>query len=352
MSLSRRPLLSRQTTKAIGNAALLLACAGSVLLILQGGDALAQARNPFNVGITEGGSPANGLIGWFMARQIEFELLMSGAVRAVRSSGSALWSLAGVSFAYGVFHAAGPGHGKAVVASYMLANERALRRGLAISALAALLQGIVAIAIVGGLAALLHATAIAMRQAANLVEIGSFGCVASLGAWLVWKKGHAFIVEWRQPGPVAAPAAGVASRFACDPCDGGATHVHGPDCGHFHMPDPRRLGDGFSWRDAGLTVIAAGSRPCSGAILVLVFALSQGIFYAGIAATFAMAVGTAITTGGLAATAVLAKGLAARITGTGSGRGALIGRGLELAAAIIVLLVGIGLLLGYAAADI
>ena len=81
-----------------------------------------------------------------------------------------------------------------------------------------------------------------------------------------------------------------------------ADGVHGPDCGHWHAPDPATLGEGFSWREAILTVIAAGSRPCSGAILVLVFALAQGLFAMGIAAVVAMSLGTAVTTGALRVT--------------------------------------------------
>ena len=56
------------------------------------------------------------------------------------------------------------------------------------------------------------------------------------------------------------------------------------DCGHAHAPDPRTLGEGFSWRAALATVVAAGARPCSGALLILVFALAQGLFSAGVAA--------------------------------------------------------------------
>ena len=56
-------------------------------------------------------------------------------------------------------------------------------------------------------------------------------------------------------------------------------------------------------------------RPCAGAPIVLVFALAQGLFAAGIAATFAMAVGTVLTTGAIAAIAVFAKNLALRVAG-------------------------------------
>ena len=84
----------------IGLAVLL---AGAALL-LHVPDAQAQARNPFNVGITEGGGQASGIVGWILAKQIEFERMMSATVRAVRTSPAALWTLVGISFAYGVFH--------------------------------------------------------------------------------------------------------------------------------------------------------------------------------------------------------------------------------------------------------
>lgn len=94
--------------------------------------------------------------------------------------------------------------------------------------------------------------------------------------------------------------------------------------------------------------MTVGIRPCSGAILVLVFALAQGLFWAGIAATFVMGLGTAIT---IAIIAVSAKGLARRMTASREGNGALLMRGLEFAAAALVLLFGVGLLLGYIAAE-
>jgi len=317
------------------------------------GEAMAQglgtpARNPFSVGVSEGGGQYTGVLGWIMSQQMAFERQMSGAVRAIRTTGAGFWTLAAISFAYGVLHAAGPGHGKAVVAAYMIANERALKRGLVISGLASLLQGFVAIAIVGVLALLLNATAQRMRDAAQWVEIASFAGIAAFGAFLAFRKGRALLETLR---PAAPPPA---SRFICEVVDADKSHVHGPDCGHFHMPDPRTLGKpSFSWGDAALTVVTAGSRPCSGAILVLVFSMAQGIFWAGVAATFAMALGTAITTGALATMAVLTKDLALRLTGgQSSHRGEIVGRTLEFAAACLVLALGLALLMGVTLAGV
>ncbi len=368
------------------NLALLTLVAAGVVAIIGAGDAFAQARNPFSVGVSEGGGQATGVTGWILARQIEFERLISGSVRAVKTDSAALWALMGVCFAYGVFHAAGPGHGKAVVASYMLANERALKRGLIISFMAAILQGVVAISIVGVMALLLNATSKSMRDAASVVEIASYAGIAALGLYLVWTKGRGFLAALRGHDDhhhahdhAPAPAAVAASHDHHDRAHhdhhahdhhahdhhahdhhghdhhapaakavphGHAGHVHDENCGHFHAPDPRTLGEGFSWGTAIATVFAAGSRPCSGAILVLVFSLAQGIFWAGIGATIAMSVGTALTTGALAAIAVFAKSLALRFTGESSKRGLILGRGFEFVAACVVCFLGVSLLIG------
>ena len=94
-------------------------------------------------------------------------------------------------------------------------------------------------------------------------------------------------------------------------------------------------------------MIAVGLRPCSGAILVLVFALAQGLFWAGVAATFVMGLGTAITVAAIATFAVGAKGLARRVATRRAGGGELLMRSIELGAAVLVLVFGCALLAGY-----
>lgn len=330
--------------------ALLTLAFGLTALLLHAGSASAQARNPFSVGISEGGGYYTGFAGWLLAKQAEFERLLSTAVRAVRTDRSAMWTLTGLSFAYGVFHAAGPGHGKAVVSSYLLANERALRRGLVISLFAALLQGVVAIVLIGILALVLHATSPVMRDTASLIEKASFAGISLLGLWLVWRKGRELFCAWTNPH-ATPPAAPSASAFACEACEPAEGPVDLGYCSHC-MPDPRKFGGDFSWKSAAMTVFAAGVRPCSGAILILVFALAQGLFLVGVGATFAMSLGTAVTTAGLASLAVLAKDVALRVTKPASRRALLIARGAEFAAACLVLVFGVALLIGISGADI
>ncbi len=316
---------------------------------------------PFAVAGGEGGGgTGGGLTGWLMAEQSSLTHLIAAKVHALHEQPSAAWGVIGLGLAYGVFHAAGPGHGKAVLASYMLANESALKRGAVMALMAALLQALVAIALVGAAGFFFRATASEMSHAADWIVMASYCAVAAMGLWLVWRKGGALITALghhvdRQRAMASAPAyAGVAWRrpafslsaaaFRAGPPGAGGAPTE--TCGHAHAADPAQLGQTLSWRAAAGTVIAAGARPCSGAILVLVFAMAQGLFAAGVAATFAMAVGTAVTTGALAWTAVFAKSAAMRLAAGENSRLALVARGFEFAAALAVLALGVALLIG------
>jgi nickel/cobalt exporter len=293
---------------------------------------------------------AGGIIGWLLAKQSEFYREMSAAIRAAKSDGSAVWTLLVISFAYGVFHAAGPGHGKAVIASYLIANEETARRGVVLSLASALLQALVAVAIVGVCAWLLNATAKTMCGAERAIEIASYALIAAFGARLVWSKGGGFFRALQAKAP--APALAMAHHHHADHHHNHHHgHVHDEHCGHSHGPAPAELAGPGGWRRGLGAIVAVGLRPCSGAILVLVFALAQGLFWAGIAATLVMALGTAITVAVIAVLAVSAKSVARRLGAGREGGGALVMRGIEFAAAGLVLLLGLGLLAGYVAAE-
>lgn len=321
------------------------------------------AQNPFGAPKSaQAAEPeVSGLIGWLLAKQSEFYRQMSSTIRAAKSDGSAVWTLLFISFAYGIFHAAGPGHGKAVIASYLVANRETARRGIALSFASALMQSLVAILIVGISAWILNATAKTMCKAEGAIEIASYGLIALFGLRLVWVKGRTFIRALQAAQPVPAIAG-----LPHDHDHGhhhhhhdhshahdhhGHDHVHDEHCGHSHGPTPSELAGPGGWRRGFAAILTVGIRPCSGAILVLVFALAQGLFWAGIAATFLMGLGTAITVATIAVIAVSAKDIAFRLSGVRDGGGALFMRGIEFGAAALVLLFGAGLLLGYIAAE-
>jgi ABC-type nickel/cobalt efflux system permease component RcnA len=323
----------------------------AVILAFDSASHLLMAQNPFG-----GPRPAaaaepqiGGIVGWILSKQSEFYREISAAIRSAKSDGSAVWTLLAISFAYGIFHAAGPGHGKAVISSYLVANQETARRGVALSFASALMQSLVAVVIVAICAWLLNATASTMCNAEKVIEIASYALIAAFGARLVWTKGGGFMRALQAPQPVPAMAA-VAHHHHHDHSDG-HDHVHEEHCGHSHGPTPSELAGPGGWRRGLGAIFAVGLRPCSGAILVLVFALAQGLFWAGIAATFVMGLGTAITVATIAVVAVSAKDLARRLSGASEGSGTLIMRGIEFGAAGLVLLFGLGLLLGYLAAE-
>ncbi|TGN86274.1 nickel/cobalt transporter [Bradyrhizobium yuanmingense] len=355
-----------------------LLASAAVLLVVAVTDAALHdllAQNPFGAPRpAQAAEPeASGLIGWLLAKQSEFYRQMSATIRAAKSDGSAVWTLLFISFTYGIFHAAGPGHGKAVIASYLVANRETARRGIALSFASALMQSLVAILIVGISAWLLNATAKTMCKAEGVIEIASYALIALFGLRLVWVKGRTFIraLQAIQPVPAMAGVPHDHDHHHHDAHDhhhhdhghdqhhghGHAHHHHGHDhvhdehCGHSHGPTPSELAGPGGWRRGFAAILAVGIRPCSGAILVLVFALAQGLFWAGIAATFLMGLGTAITVAAIAVVAVSAKDIAARLSAGRDGGGALFMRGIEFGAAGLVLLFGVGLLFGYIAAE-
>ena len=328
--------------------------------------------------------PQSGLLAWIFAKQAEFYRSLSTYIRASKDDGAAMWTLFGISFLYGVFHAVGPGHGKAVISSYLVANEETWRRGVVLSFASAAIQSVVAIVVVAIAAALLGATAKAIGLTVHVVETVSYVLVILIGLRLLVVKGRGFLVACRELISKQAPAEATASSSAqgkaslgqesgpgatairCEQChdDGHAPHVHGPHChhhdgddhhasawGHAHGPEPVELAGAGGWRRGLSAVIAVGLRPCSGAIIVLIFALAQDLFWTGIGATLLMGLGTAITVAAIATLAVSARNVAKRIATARSGLGMLVMRGIEVGAAGLIVAFGGLLLVGYMASE-
>lgn len=332
----------------------------AVLLLGGMGVAVAQGAHPFGVPESGAGMGGPGWLASFFGQvsvwQSHFYRQLTGAVRAWQAEGGAAWALVGLSFAYGVFHALGPGHGKAVISSYVLANRQTARNGALLALASALIQALVAIAMVAVLAAVFNATAATMNQATRWLELASYALVTLLGAWLVWVKAIRPLLPRRRERIVAPaiPLKGAAALRAISvhahaPAD---THHHDDDCGcgHAHAPAPDQVAGRLNWRRAGSAILAVGLRPCSGALIVLVFALSQGFFLAGVASALAMGLGTGLTVAALACLAVAAGGAATRIGHRLSSSGAARLRyGVEAMAALAVLSLGVMLLGGMVA---
>ena len=322
-----------------------------LLLLVMVDAAMAQ---PFGLNRGTAPSEVGGFAGWILAKQAEFYRMLSGLIRAAKADGSAAYTLLGISFLYGVFHAAGPGHGKAVISSYLVANNETWRRGIVLSFASAILQAFSAIAIVGVVAALLGATAKVMGDTVRVIEIVSYALILLIGLRLLWVKGRALLRALRRRDDPHAHDHTHAHGHGHHHHDHHHDHDHDHDASawsHGHAPEPSELA-GVHWLRRGLTaIVAVGLRPCSGAIIVLVFALAQGLFWIGVASTFVMGLGTAITVAAIATLAVGARELAGRLAKAKPGAGVIILRGLETAAALVIVLFGAALLTGYLASE-
>jgi ABC-type nickel/cobalt efflux system permease component RcnA len=248
-------------------------------------------------------------VGWIQVKQKAFYDAMSGALKAIRgqSQWTAAFMLMAMSFGYGVLHAAGPGHGKAVVSAWVLANERELKRGILIACMSAVFQALTAIVLVSVMLMTVQAAGSAARGLAATLESASYALIALLGVWLVVQALRA------SPAALALQPAGHSHVH-----HHAAAHGDGCACGHSHMPAAGAVAGEWSLTKAISLAFAVGLRPCTGAILVLLLSSAMGLYWAGIASTLAMAVGTALTVSVIAVLAVTSRQLALKVAGRDS----------------------------------
>jgi nickel/cobalt transporter (NicO) family protein len=247
---------------------------------------------------------------WMRTKQQNFYGRMANSIRQLKTSSAstAAWTLLTISFFYGVFHAAGPGHGKAVVTGWVLATENELKRGILIAFLSALIQALTAIAAVTFILMFVQGGALMAKNAAGYLESASYLMIAAMGLYLVWNGFNSF-----RPKPVA-----VAGPFdLVSRPDNGlvANHIHDENCGcgHAHAPAAAEVKGEWSLSRAFAMAFAVGIRPCSGAILVLVASYSLGLYWAGVLSTLAMGVGVFLTIATIASLAVFAKSTALKL---------------------------------------
>lgn len=235
------------------------------------------------------------------------------------------------SFIYGVLHAAGPGHGKLVVASYFTARQAPLKTGILMGGVIAITQAIVAIVMVTVLALVLGGSQLEIIDQTTMLEVVSYGLILIIGLYMTY---------------------GALTGTATCGHDHGPGHDHHD---HSHGPSPT-ANDTWLARTAGKwlgptgEVVAVGMisgvRPCTGSILVLLFAVANGVFILGIIASFMMAAGVAITISALGIGAiVLRRSVAGKEDATPSQMREWLGRGLSIVGSLAVAILG-GLLFG------
>lgn len=267
---------------------------------------------------------------------------LADAIQAVRREGAAAaGALVVLSFLYGVFHAAGPGHGKVVISTYLLTQESQLRRGVALSLFASLTQGVTAIVIVEASIGLLGLTFRQANATAVSFEAISYALVALVGVMLVVTRLRRLHFRPRQP-----------TSLSCHE----SSHAHGNDrahdhrhddacshCGHVHGPTRSDIEAPISARTLMGVILSIGIRPCSGAIIVLIAAHAMDLRWAGTGAVLAMSIGTGLTVSLLAALSVFARKGALRLAATlpdGGSRAALAIDVIGLIGGVVILAAG------------
>ncbi|MDF2043678.1 MULTISPECIES: nickel/cobalt transporter [unclassified Pantoea] len=243
-------------------------------------------------------------------------------------------SLVIFSLLYGVLHALGPGHGKVVIATFLATHPSRVRTSIRLTLLASLLQGSVAIVLVTVMLVLLKTSSRQLHLSSFWIEKGSYLLVIGLGVMIGYR---ALCALWLAVRPRPAP---VFRAFQ-------PQHQHDEHCGcgHAHLPTPQQMNGNISWKTQMLVVVSMGLRPCSGAIMMLLFAKVIGVYGWGILSAAVMALGTALTISAIGLLVQQARSVAQRLAQPRAGAGItqLLIPILALTGSLILIVVGIAL---------
>jgi len=245
-------------------------------------------------------------------------------------------SLIGLSFMYGVLHSVGPGHGKLIVTTYIATQEAKVKLSLIITLLSSLVQAFVAVGLVSVLLMLFDASMREVNQKADLLIPLSFCTVVLLGIVIIFRNlvlmyrvikkhknsenqgisnGSDRVIKRLTP---VAPSV-LATKYAAPASSLLVDHEHHDNCGcgHQHVVAPELINDASSFKEYLAIILSIGIRPCTGAIMVLLFANMLDIYWLGIVSAVVMALGTALTTSTIAIMTITGKQAVRRYLATG-----------------------------------
>jgi len=243
-------------------------------------------------------------------------------------------SLVIFSLLYGVLHALGPGHGKVVIATFLATHPARVKTSIRLTLLASLLQGSVAIGLVTVMLVILQTSSRQLHLSSFWLEKGSYLLVIGLGVLMGYRALRAL---WRALRPRPAPL-----FRAFQP-----HHQHDAQCGcgHAHLPTPQQMQGSVSLKTQLLVVVSMGLRPCSGAIMMLLFAKVIGVYGWGVISAAVMALGTALTISAIGVLVQQARSVAQRLAQPRetAGRARLLIPLLTLTGSLILIVAGLAL---------
>jgi nickel/cobalt exporter len=290
----------------------------------------AKADDPFQSGHPANPSTVIATPSWMTgviaaAARVQGDLndTISDRIREVTATHSlkALAVILALSFVYGILHAVGPGHGKMVVASYLMTRRERIANGVIVGSLISLVQGISAIAIVGVLAIVLQFSQLRVVDHTTLIEAVSYALIALIGVRMFYQ---AVTGQSHDHSHHGAPAGH--EHHHHDHHDHGAASLS--PSGVAALPRNNMYGLAF----------AAGLTPCASAIIVMLFALANHAFVIGIESALAMSAGMAMTVSAIGIASIFARQLMQRaVAGNARGSHAL-ERGLNLGGSFLLVL--------------
>jgi len=281
--------------------------------------------------------------------QSELTRALAVEVRAYKENGelAPVFGILLISFLYGVGHAAGPGHGKAASAAYFGANRALVKHGIAMSALIGAIQAISAIAFVGAFALIFKVSQTQTVRSVLYVEIASYALIAMVGLWIAW---GGIIGRGCTHDHSGLGAHGGEHDHAHDHGHGhhhGHDHAHHHGHAHNHAHRAHAVAKPMAgWRSMLPVALASGIRPCTGAILILLFTLTQGIFAIGVLATVVMSLGTFLVVAAIGLVAIYVRRAASRAGGASERLANAAQRAVSLTGGLVVFGFGALFLLG------
>ncbi|RUS63287.1 hypothetical protein EGN72_05365 [Pseudorhodobacter sp. E13] len=241
----------------------------------------------------------DGFTAWAAASQREAQNALARALRALRAAEpGALAALLGLCFAYGFFHAAGPGHGKVLIGGYGMAQRVRMLPLMGVAVLSSLAQATTAVLLVYAGVFVLGLTREAMvGLTEDIFAPISYAAIAAIGLWLAWRGLRALR---RAQGGHGGHDDHAHDHHHHHDHDHDHHHHHGAEeacgCGHAHGPSPSEVAALTGWRDTVLLVAGIAVRPCTGALFLLIICWRMGLDAVGIAGAYAMGFGTATIT--------------------------------------------------------
>ncbi|WP_068717453.1 nickel/cobalt transporter [Vibrio tritonius] len=229
---------------------------------------------------------------------------ISDLIYSATQDPSAMWSLVEISFLYGIFHSIGPGHGKLIVSSYLATNPAKINTALWITVISALVQALVAIAIVSVFLFVMHLTMHHVNQFVEQIFNVSYLGVLLIGAVIFYQGARYFWQRLAQRKQHGEHSHKHEQHHSHSHSSQAHHHQHSNDgtcsCGHKHSASPQELNHASTLKEYAAIIASIGIRPCTGAILVLLFANLANVYWLGVASAILMAVGTAFTTSTIA----------------------------------------------------